>query len=339
MLAGLDAQVRAAQHRGGAVVGEVDAAELHGSGLGQDRGGRGALRLDHDGLLGGEALDLAGGRHAAHADVEELADAVEGVEHDRGEQHQGQGAPGAHGPRAGADEGQRDRAGGHAQREHGVDDQQDELVARQVAHDLGAHFLGRLGEALAHGPPGVHEDQGAQALDRVELLGRQGARGPPVAGGHGFEGLAEPQDAGGHQRDRDGEEARAHRVDHGAHEEDDDERHRQGGDHGGEEGPLVGGDPLDAVGRRVDDAPGALAGALRGAEGEHVGDEAVARLGLQARHLAPPDRAGQPRGPRGGGDPRQGDPPGAPRAPAQGVVDPPSDGEVAEREGERSRPR
>ena len=36
--------------------------------------------------LAGEALDFAGCSDSTHADVEELADSIQGVEHDRGEQ-------------------------------------------------------------------------------------------------------------------------------------------------------------------------------------------------------------------------------------------------------------
>ena len=37
-------------------------------------------------VLAGEALDFAGCSDSTHADVEELADSIQGVKHDRGEQ-------------------------------------------------------------------------------------------------------------------------------------------------------------------------------------------------------------------------------------------------------------
>ncbi|SIA90405.1 Uncharacterised protein [Mycobacteroides abscessus subsp. abscessus] len=117
-----EGQVRALQDRGVLGVGEGDTAEPDLTALGRDSRGLDTLGVrDRRGLLN-ELLDLLVGGDAAHADVEELADAVQRVEHDRGQQHEGDSLADADRTLLVADEGQGDRAGDHAEGEDGVDD-------------------------------------------------------------------------------------------------------------------------------------------------------------------------------------------------------------------------
>jgi len=181
VLAGGERQVGAREHRRALGVGERDVRQADLAGSGRQGRGLDVRRVEHGRDLRVELLDLLVGRHAAHADVEELADAVQRVEHDRGQQHEGDSL--ADGDRAllVADKGQRDRAGDHAEGEDGVDDEEDQLIAGQVAHDLRADLFGGRGQALAHVLAGVHEGQVAQALDGVELLGGELTRSVAVA--------------------------------------------------------------------------------------------------------------------------------------------------------------
>ena len=304
-----EGQVCALQNRCVLGVGEGHATQADLAALGRDSRGLDTLGVrDRRGLLD-ELLDLLVGRNATHADVEELADAVQRVEHDRGEEHEGDALADADHTLLVTDEGQGDRAGDHAEGEDGVDDEEDQLVARQVAHDLRADLFGGLGQALAHVLARVHERQVAQALDGVEFLGGELTRGVAVARGHRLEGLAEAHDADRDQRDRDREESARGRVDRQGDEDDDEDRGRQRRDHGGQEDALVGGDALDAVGGGVDDATRALVGALRGPQGEDLANHRMAQRGFHLVHLGGSQGADRPREHARSQGPQHADPP------------------------------
>ena len=166
-----EGQARALQNRGVLGVGEGHAAQADLAALRRDRRGLDTLGVRNRRGLLDELLDLLVGGDAAHTNVEELTDAVQRVEHDRGEEHEGDALADADRALLVTDEGKGDRAGDHAEGEDGIDDEKDQLVASQVAHDLRADLFCGLGQALAHGLARVHEGQVAQALDGVELLG------------------------------------------------------------------------------------------------------------------------------------------------------------------------
>ena len=181
VLSGGDRQAGPLQDRGTLRVREGHVFQADLAGLGRLRGGLDPLNV-HDGRnLSVKLLDFLVGGDAAHADVEELTDAVQRIKHDRGEQHKGDGPADAQRPLLVADEGQRDRAGDHTQGKDGIDDEEDQLIASQVAHDLRAHLFGGISQALPHVLARVHEGQVAQALDRVEFLGGQLTRGVTIA--------------------------------------------------------------------------------------------------------------------------------------------------------------
>ena len=339
MLALGEGQVRALQDRGVLGVGEGDTAEADLAALGRDRRGLDTLGVrDRRGLLD-ELLDLLVGRDAAHADVEELADAVQRVEHDRGQQHEGDSLADADRALLVANEGQRDRAGDHAEGEDGVDDEEDQLVAGQIAHDLRADFFSGLGQALTHVLAGVHEGQVAQALDGVKLLGGELARGVAVARGDRLESLAEAHDADRDQRDRDREEAARRRVNRHGNENDDEDRGRQRRDHRSQEDALVGGDALDAVGGGVDDAACALVGALRGPQGEDLADHRVAQRGLHLVHLGGSQGADRPREHTGSQGTQHADPPRRPGVVSRNIIDTPADRQIGGGQAESRCPR
>ena len=334
-----DGQVYALQDRGVRGVGEGHVRQGDLAGGGRERGYLHSLLVGDGRSLRNEFLDFLVGRDAAHADVEELADAVQRVEHDRGEEHEGDALADTDRALPVADEGEGDRAGDHAEGEDGVDDEEDQLVTGQVAHDLRADFFGSLGQALTHVLAGVHEGQVAQALDGVEFLGGELAGGVPVARGHRLESLAEAHDADRDQRDRDREESARGRVDRQGDDDDDEDRGRQRRNHGGQENALVGCHALDAVCRGVDDAARALVGALRGPQGEDLSDHRMAQRGLHLVDLGGSQGADRPREHAGSQGPQHADPPRRPGVVSRNIIDAPADRQVGGGQAEGRCPR
>ena len=100
--------------------------------------------------LAGEALDFAGCSDTTHTDIEELADSIQGVEHDRGEQNKGDGLTDCEPTITQTPVGKCGCTGDHSQREDTVNDQQDHLVSGKVAHDFAANVLRGLRKGTAH---------------------------------------------------------------------------------------------------------------------------------------------------------------------------------------------
>ena len=71
--------------------------------------------VDHLWGFAGEALDFAGCSDSTHADVEELADSIQGVEHDRGEQNKRDSLAHAEATATQAPVGKSCRTGNHSQ--------------------------------------------------------------------------------------------------------------------------------------------------------------------------------------------------------------------------------
>ena len=106
--------------------------------------------VDHLWGLAGEALDFAGCSDSTHADVEELADSIQRVEHDRGEQNKGDGLTDCEPTVTQTPVSKSGRTGNHSQRKDTVNDQQDHLVSGKVAHDFAANVFCGLCEGTAH---------------------------------------------------------------------------------------------------------------------------------------------------------------------------------------------
>ena len=152
MLTGGDAKGSSAQDRGVGLVGEGDAVDAHFPRFGKRNRSKNAIFRRVDDLWGfaGEALDFAGCSDSTHADVEELADSIQGVEHDRGEQDKCDGLTDCEPTVTQTPVSKSGRTGNHSQRENAVNHQQDHLVSGEVAHDFAAYVLRGLCKGAAH---------------------------------------------------------------------------------------------------------------------------------------------------------------------------------------------
>ena len=155
MLTGGDTKGSSAQDRGIGLVSEGDAVDAYFPGCGKDCGSNSTVFCGVDNLWGfaGEALDFAGCSDSTHADVEELADSIQRIEHDRGEQNKGDGLTDCEPTIAQTPVSKSGRTGNHSQRENTVDNQQDHLVSGKVAHDSPANILRGLCKGAAHALP------------------------------------------------------------------------------------------------------------------------------------------------------------------------------------------
>ena len=152
MLTGGDTKGSSAQNRGIGLVSEGDAVDAHFPGRGKDCGRTSTVFCGVDHLWGfaGEALDFAGCSDSTHADVEELADPIQRVEHDRGEQNKCDGLTDCEPTVTQTPVSKSGRTDNHSQRENTVNDQQDHLVSGKVAHDFAAYVLRGLCKGAAH---------------------------------------------------------------------------------------------------------------------------------------------------------------------------------------------
>ena len=152
MLTGGDAKGSSAQDRGVGLVGEGDAVDAHFPGGGKDCGRTSTVFCGVDDLrdFAGKALDFAGCSDTAHADIEELADSIQRVEHDRGEQDKCDGLTDCEPAIAQTPVSKSGRTGNHSQREDTINNQQDQLISGEVAHDFAAYVLRGLCKGAAH---------------------------------------------------------------------------------------------------------------------------------------------------------------------------------------------
>ena len=237
--------------------------------------------------LGQDAADGPLVGQASHADVEERPHMVQRLEQDEGGEHDRQRVADADGPRAQpghrAHRGDRDEE----QREEGVGDEDDELVAGQQAHDGAPVALTGLAQPLARAPRRARQGEGGQALDRVEVLRAQARPAAARSRGGRPQRLVEADDERGHADDGDRQDRRGDRV-HGDRQEHEHERRgERRRDRRGEEGLPVQGHPLGAVGEQADRGPGALAGGVGRSQVEEVVQDAAAQGRLLGGRRAP----------------------------------------------------
>ena len=106
--------------------------------------------VDHLWGFAGEASNFSGCSDTAHADVKELTNAIQRVEHDRGEQNKGDGLTHAEATITETPVSKSCRTGNHSQRENTVNDQQDHLISGKVAHDFAANVFCGLCKGATH---------------------------------------------------------------------------------------------------------------------------------------------------------------------------------------------
>ena len=135
------------------LVSERNAVDTYFSGDGKRSRSKNAIfcRVDDLRSFAGESLNFAGRSDTSHADVEELTDSIQRIQHDRGQQNKGDGLAHTETTIAETPVSKSCRAGDHSKRKDTVNNQQDHLVSRKVTHDLDAHVLCRISEGATNG--------------------------------------------------------------------------------------------------------------------------------------------------------------------------------------------
>ena len=276
-------------------VGAVPVPRPGGGHAAQGQGGGGVVPSPRGrgggAVVGGGAGGAAGPQDAAHrplvgqaphADVEEGADPVQGLEEDEGGQHQGQGVADVDGPGAQPDQGHAGGGGDEEQGEQAVGDEDDELVAGQQPHDGAAVVLPRPAQVGGGARGGAGQGQGGQALDGVEVgPGQARARAARARGG-AADLQVQGDDEAGHEDDGHEQDQAGQGVDDDGEEGQDEGRGGEGCGGGGQEGLTVQGDALGAVGQQGDGGARAQIGGAGRSEVEQVRQQAGAQAALLA---------------------------------------------------------
>ena len=162
MLTGGNAKGSIFKDREVGLVSERNAVDAHFSGNGKRSRSKNAIfcRVDDLWGLAGEAFDFAGRSDTAHADVEELADSIQRIEHNRGEQDKRDSLANAEPSVTQTPVCKSGRTGNHSQRENTVDNQQDQLISGKIAHDFAANVLRGLCKGTAHALSSADVGQG-----------------------------------------------------------------------------------------------------------------------------------------------------------------------------------
>ena len=175
------------------------------------------------------------------------------------------------------------QTGGHGdeeEREQAVGEQDDELVARQQPHDGASVRLPLQAQARTGALRGPGQGEGAQSLDRVEVLGGQAHPRPSGVRRRGPQPRVAPGDEGRDHDDGRRQDQGGNDVDEGGQLDEHQQGSRRGRQCGGQEGLPVEGHPLCAVGQQGGGRTAADVGGACRAQPQQVSQGEAAQVRL-----------------------------------------------------------